>query len=149
MSRRRNPSRTRDADIIRFPVERTHPAEDEWPVPADTEPEWPEVDLTEPPEVDIEVYDDPTAECVGCGHLVGSHAENCPLTVDPTEYVGMTAYSVRTMCRWSHRHAEEGLTEPQPCCYSVLVTMSRLPGPVQDERNWLAYAGTEDDDDPA
>lgn len=147
MSRRRNPSRTRDAEVIQFPVERTRPSEDEWPVPHDVEPTWPEPDLLDPPEdVDLVIeVEDPTEECEGCGHVVGSHADNCPLVIDPTEYVGMTAYSVRTMCRWMHRHMEDGLTEPQPCCYSVLVTMSRLPGPVQDERNWLAYAAPQDD----
>lgn len=114
-------------------------------MPTDTEPEWLDPDMLDLPEVTIDVVD-PTSECEGCGYLIGTHAENCPLTVDPTEYVGMTAYQIKTMCRWMHRHHADGLTEPQPCCYSVLVTMSRLPGPVQDERNWLAYAATEDED---
>lgn len=52
--------------------------------------------------------------------------------------VGMVSFTIRTQCRWQHRHVADGLTAPQRCCYSVLVTTARLPGPVRSTRHWLA-----------
>lgn len=57
---------------------------------------------------------------------------------DEADAVGMRAHRVHTRCRWTHRHIAEDQPIPQPCCFSVLVTTSRLDGPVQIERAWLS-----------
>lgn len=60
--------------------------------------------------------------------------------------VGIRAHQVRLRCRWQHRHIADREPMPQPCCYSVLVTTSRLPGPAHTvERSWLSM----DDHDEA
>lgn len=97
--------------------------------------------------------------CPDCGTLTDDH-DGCdgPVT-DPDEIVeadgrwvwepvegapeheppvGMVAHRVSTMCKWTYRHLMEEQPIPQPCCYSVLITTKRLPGPVRSERSWLA-----------
>lgn len=63
-----------------------------------------------------------------------------PHEEDPTGDVpvGMVAFTIATRCRWLHRHLADGLRAPQTCCYSVLVSTARLPGPVRTPRHWLA-----------
>jgi hypothetical protein len=63
-----------------------------------------------------------------------------PHEEDPTGDVpvGMVAFTIATRCRWMHRHLADGLRAPQTCCYSVLVSTARLPGPVRTPRHWLA-----------
>ena len=56
---------------------------------------------------------------------------------DLDEARGMSAHTVTTRCRWSWR--EDHPAEPQDCCYSVLTTISRIPGPAQPDRTWLAH----------
>lgn len=65
-----------------------------------------------------------------------------PEAEDPTDDVpvGMVGHQVKTMCRWQWRHHADGLTAPQKCCYSVLITTARLPGEARTERHWLAEA---------
>jgi hypothetical protein len=67
-----------------------------------------------------------------------------PREEDPTHEVpvGMVSFAIRTQCRWMHRHHADGLDTPQRCCYSVLVTTARLPGPVRTGRHWLAEVDT-------
>ena len=52
--------------------------------------------------------------------------------------VGMVAHRIATMCKWTYQHIQREESIPQPCCYSVLITTKRLPGPVRDQRSWLA-----------
>lgn len=83
-----------------------------------------------------EVTDDDADEIIANGgRWVWQDADSAP---DPFVPVGMVSHRIETMCRWRHRHIMDGLTEPQPCCYSVLITLARMPGEVQPERNWLA-----------
>ena len=79
--------------------------------------------------------DDPSLFVEADGKWVWQPAEEDPTGEVP---VGMVSFAVRTMCRWRHRHFEDGLTAPQKCCYSVLVTTARLPGPARSTRHWLA-----------
>lgn len=70
------------------------------------------------------------------GEWVWVPADQNPVNDVP---VGMSAMEITTRCRWTHRHIAEEMPIPQPCCYSVLITTSRLPGPVQQKRHWLAH----------
>jgi hypothetical protein len=81
------------------------------------------------------VEDDPDEIAEAGGRWVWEPVDGAPEHETP---VGMVAYSINTMCRWTHRHLMDGEPIPQPCCYSVLTSIARLPGPVREHRNWLA-----------
>jgi hypothetical protein len=89
----------------------------------DCEPDCPNVVMPEPETPDEH------------GYYVWVNA--IPGTEEYEAAIGMRAVSIRTRCRWTYRHIEEGLSGPQPCCYSVLIVTTRLPGEVRQERAWL------------
>lgn len=149
-------SRGRDATIIAFPG---RVPDDGIPVEDPPDPdEWSFDDLDGLTlTLDTTEADDPTTGCRECGGVLGSHEDDCgqdPEVMieaggrwvwqeageppDAETPVGMVAHRITTMCRWTHRHIMEERQIPQPCCYSVIVTTTRLPGPVRTERNWLA-----------
>lgn len=135
-----------DAEIIQFPGARDV-GTDELLTDADAEAlreyiEGEYIEDVEPEPVEGEVIedDDPVFDEPGEFLPVDGEWVFMPATDNPVSEVpvGMVAHRVTTMCKWQHRHLSEGLREPQQCCYSVLVTTARLPGPVRTERSWLA-----------
>jgi hypothetical protein len=91
------------------------------------------ITLTEYVEVSEDDYE-PTEFAEADGRWVWQPAEDAPQVETP---VGWVAHKIRTQCRWLHRHYEEKVPVPQACCYSVLITTARLPGPVRAENHWL------------
>lgn len=83
----------------------------------------------------FEPEDDPDVIEESDGRWVWEPADGAPET---EVHVGMVAHKIATMCKWTHRHLMEDVPIPQPCCYSVLITTKRLPGPVRQTRSWLA-----------
>lgn len=145
-----------DATVIPFPTRE--------PPPPDPEAVEEVLDA-----VTLAAEDDPTAGCEGCGSITDEHDADCPSLLDPDDGpeedpdeiveaggrwvwqptgrppedeppVGMVAHKIRTMCRWQYRHIADREPMPQPCCYSVLITTARLPGPVRRENHWLAQS---------
>jgi hypothetical protein len=153
MSRRKKKaSRVRD-NVIPFPA-REAPADD-WTfedAAATVATITPDIPVEDPPDwadgftFDVAVaeaedeHEEPDAFTESDGQWVWVPTDQDPASDVP---VGMIAHRVATMCKWTYRHIMEEQPIPQPCCYSVLITTKRLPGPVREARSYLAQEVTE------
>lgn len=152
-------SRTRDAVVIPFPV---RDAVEDDGIPVEDPPDDSGYEVSE----FLTPEDSVLAGCPSCGGILDIHTDDCALDVTPDEIiedggrwiwvpvdnepdvepaVGLVSHRIETMCRWTHRHHMDGVPIPQPCCYPVLITTKRLPGPARQHRVWLA----EEEDHPS
>lgn len=105
------------------------------PVPTlGDEPEVVEAEVIED-EDDYVTPEDPDEIVEAGGRWVWQPAGEPP---DDETPVGMVAHKIVTMCRFAHKHQRLRESMPQRCCYSVLVTYARMPGPARSEQHWLA-----------